>query len=134
MFGKLYKLLVKEKPRISRTRSLGGVPVVPPGVTGKRGPDGQHLVYVPRRAPFGKWLGRLTDGKVPPAKVVLDDLGGAVWRSIDGKRTVEEIVERFAGRFKLHRREAEASVVEFINMLMQRGMVQVMLPAGEDQP
>jgi len=50
---------------------------------------------------------------------------------IDGRRTVGQIIKRFTEETGLHAREAQASVVEFLNLLMKRGVVSIALPRRE---
>ena len=55
----------------------------------------------------------------------LDDFGAFVVAQIDGRRDVMEIIRAFERRFKVNHREAELSIVAFLKMLMQRGIVSV---------
>jgi hypothetical protein len=57
--------------------------------------------------------------------VKLDELGAFVFRQIDGRRTVLQIVDAFAQRYKANRREAELSTVEFIRALVQRQIISI---------
>ncbi len=56
-------------------------------------------------------------------KVQLDVLGSAVWKLMDGRRSVKGIVTEFADQFQLHPKEAEVSVAQFLRMLGKRGMI-----------
>ncbi len=116
-----------DKPHINREQSMRGVPVINEGVTSQEGPNGERIVYVPR-APLSPWVQRLSKAQLPPARLILDELGNAVWKLIDGKRTVRQVSAEFAKEKRLHRREAEASVVAFLNMLMKRRVLSVVIP------
>jgi hypothetical protein len=59
---------------------------------------------------------------------VLDHLGAEVWRLCDGRRTVEQIVDRFAGAHGLTFHEARVAVTEYLRTLMQRGALAVVFP------
>jgi hypothetical protein len=55
------------------------------------------------------------------AKVIeLDEVGTFVWEQIDGKRSIEAISSALQARHKLHRAEAEASLIAFFELLLQR--------------
>lgn len=84
------------------------------------------LVSVPVRRPG--WL-------IPPIswvlpwsqrrRVALDAAGSEVLDMVDGQRTVEDIVETFAGNHKLTFRESQVAVTQFLRQLVQRGIVVV---------
>jgi hypothetical protein len=88
--------------------------------------NGTCLVEVPLRRP--RWM-------VPPIswvlpfssrrRVELDALGTSVLKLCEGRRTVEEIIEKFAADHKLSFREAQLSVTRFLEMLSQRGIVAI---------
>lgn len=128
MLGGLKSLFKGRKPSISREESLKGVPVVPGYVESEEGPNGERLVLAPRRPPFGETVQKWIGTEPEPLRIMLDTLGNSVWRKIDGKRNVAEIVALFAKERDIHKRDAEASVVKFLNMLMERGLVSVMVP------
>jgi hypothetical protein len=48
---------------------------------------------------------------------------------MDGERTVSEIAERVSERFKLHRREAQASLLAYLQMLASRGLIALVAPS-----
>ena len=126
MFGKLTKWFTGNKPQISRKQSMQGIPVITPGVTSQEGPDGERMLFIPRKQSFptmARLFGAPQD--LPPGRLLLDELGNSVWQKIDGKRSVGAIVRLFAEERGLHRREAEAGVVQFINLLMKRHLVSV---------
>jgi len=53
----------------------------------------------------------------------LDRLGSQVWELCDGERTVEEVVDEFARRYRLTFHEARASVTAYLRLLVQRGVL-----------
>ncbi len=119
---------VKEKPPvINRAQSLAGVPVVNTGVRVQaREGDGDRVeLTICLRRGTGVWSRFL-----PPTltrKVKLDELGSFVFRQIDGQRSVREIVEAFWTRYRVNRREAELSTVEFIRSLAQRQAISIVI-------
>jgi hypothetical protein len=58
-----------------------------------------------------------------PKRLQLDTLGTAVWDMIDGRRTVSQIIQVFAEKYRLYPREAEVSVTRFLRELGKRGLI-----------
>ena len=56
-------------------------------------------------------------------KLQLDELGTQVWDLIDGRITVQSLIQRFADNYQLQLKEAEVSVTRFLRELGQRGIV-----------
>lgn len=106
---------------LSRKRSLDGIPVVNPGVTAE-GPVDGRLTLTIRRPRSPGWLARFQ----PPVlqrRVKLDEIGSFVFSQIDGTRSTRDIIGLLADRYRLNRREAELSGVEFLKALVRRQVV-----------
>jgi len=89
-------------------------------------PDGSVTLAVPTRSP--KFLFPPFSWLIRPPKerlTVLDPIGATIWRSCDGTRTVEEIVEIFAIRYRLSFHESRVSVTGYVKSLLQRGALAV---------
>jgi hypothetical protein len=67
-------------------------------------------------------------GAAPEKSFELDDLGTWVWRAMDGKRDVEDLIRGFAGHFRVNLREAEVSVLAFLKTLAQRNLIGLLAP------
>lgn len=119
---------VKAKPPvINREQSLKGVPIVNNDVRIQpREENAARLELVIRLRRGDGFMSRF----MPPTherKVKLDELGTFVFGLIDGHRTVREIVEAFLARYRVNRREAELSTVEFIRSLAQRQAISIVI-------
>ena len=57
----------------------------------------------------------------------LDKLGSLVWELCDGRRTVEQIIDRFAERHHLSFHEARVSVTSYLKELLSRGALAVVM-------
>ena len=82
------------------------------------------LVTVPRRRPW--WLAgpiRWMFSVGSERRVQLDALGSYVLSLCDGKRSVEDVIRQLMQRHQLSFQEARVSVMQFIKMLMERGVV-----------
>jgi len=57
----------------------------------------------------------------------LDPVGIYVWKQIDGKASVEQLIRRIAKQYNLDLRQAEASTTAFLKTLMQKGLIGIPL-------
>ena len=112
-----------EKPSIDRRQSLEGIPVLNPGVATDEREDHTLVLRVPAARGQG-FLARFQP-EVIEKQIKLDAVGSFVVRQIDGRRNVFAIVEALIGRYKLNRREAELSCVEFLRSLAQRRAISI---------
>jgi len=72
--------------------------------------------------------------RLPPYKpIALDELGTFVIELCDGRRTVRDLVDMFAKRYKLNRREAEVGMTTFLRTLARRSIIALVIE-GEDVP
>ena len=72
------------------------------------------------------WLARLVawlTARPVYRQIELDEVGGFVWQLCDGTHSVADIAEALQQRYQLSRREALASLVEFLNQLHQRQLI-----------
>jgi hypothetical protein len=58
-------------------------------------------------------------------RVELEPVGVAVLDLCDGRRTVEDVIEKFASEHGLSFREAQLSITEFLHQLVTRGLVAI---------
>lgn len=88
--------------------------------------DGSIALAVPTKKPSLargaiSWLARVPKERV----TVLDPIGASIWKSCDGERTVEEIVEKFATFYRLSFHESRVSVTGYVTTLLRRGVLAV---------
>jgi len=115
---------------VTREESLDSKPIHNPALTIERGPDGcVTLSAPPRQAPWARFLARLLRVADQPRRIRLDELGTTVWDLCDSQTTVRQIITLFAGQYKLNRKEAEVSILQYIRSLAQKGLIGIMLPA-----
>lgn len=69
--------------------------------------DGQATIVLPSRAEVK----------------VLNEVGSRVWESIDGRRTLGEILDAVLAEFDVPREQVTADVIEFVGALKAQGMV-----------
>jgi len=125
-------MVFKKKPRpLSREESLASIPVRNELLEFEEDEEGIVSVKIPRKDTW--WVKVMSKIMyVPSSKVVsLDEVGSYVWRMCDGQTTVKELIEDFREKFKLSRKEAEISVVAFLRMLAQKGMIGLAVPSAD---
>lgn len=91
------------------------------------------MVYVPIRQRW--WMKRPFRWVFPYREergYALDQLGQEVWRACDGQRNIEEIVDRFARHHEIGFHEARAMILQFLQTLLQRNLVVLVMPEGGD--
>jgi hypothetical protein len=116
------------KPKLTRNQALEARPIRNPALKWTELDSGEVRIVLPRRKDAtGKLLGVLF--YIPKSRPVnLDVVGSKVWTLCDGEHTVEDITEALMEEHKLHRREAEVSLTEFLKMLGKRNMVGFVVP------
>ena len=111
---------------LDREESLNAIPVVNSGVKIiEERKDGIVLSVLVKRGDgfFSKFQ--------PPVmlkQLELDMLGMYVFKLIDGKNTAMDIINSFVKEFKVNRREAELSCVEFLKSLIRRHVISIVVP------
>ncbi len=84
--------------------------------------EGRVLLRVRRT----DWVARLLSWLVSRPlyrQVELDEIGGLVWQLCDGTQTVSDIANALQQRYQLSRREAIASLIQFLEQLHQRELI-----------
>jgi len=113
--------------QLSRTDALYCIPIRNPMVVESRMDSGEMLLsYTETLKPwFAGILRRMNKASEirRTRKLQLDILGTGVWDLVDGKSTVMEIIDSFAGIHQLYHKEAEVSVIQFLRELGRRGIV-----------
>jgi len=70
--------------------------------------------------------------KVHTRNIDLDEIGSLVWEMCDGTKAVRQVRDAIVDRYKLHRREAEAALMEYLKQLMKRKLVGLELVGKTD--
>lgn len=123
----------RQLPRLDRKQSLSAKPFLNRQVKMERAGDGNIILQVPRRkTAMVRAVSRFF--RMPPyRRVLLDELGTFVIERCDGKHAVRDIVDKFAERFRLNRREAEVSTATFLRTLVGRSIVGLLIEEGNGQ-
>ncbi len=89
------------------------------------------LVIRPWLAGVAQRLG-LQSSEPLTRRLELDEMGSLTWSLLDGKRTVQDVVDFLCRRYKLNRREAEVATTGFLRELGKRGLIGLRLPQEEE--
>ena len=118
-------------PRLDREQSLAARPVLNKLVKVERDEKGNVVLHVPRPdTTTVRLLAR--HFKLPPYKrVALDELGAFVIELCDGQNSVRVVVDKFAKRFTLNRREAEVSMATFLRDLARRNIIGLVIESED---
>jgi hypothetical protein len=85
------------------------------------------LVIRPWLAVVAKRLG-LQSSEPLTRKLQLDEMGSLTWSLLDGKRTVQDVVDFLCRRYNLNRRETEVATTGFLRELGKRGLIGLRSP------
>jgi Coenzyme PQQ synthesis protein D (PqqD) len=113
----------ERQPRLDRRQYQTARPVLNKLVKLERAEDGTAVLHVPRPDNMWvRWVSR-SFGLPPYKRVALDALGTFVIEHCNGEHTVRDIVDKFAEKFRLNRREAEVSMSTFLRDLARRSII-----------
>lgn len=84
---------------------------------------GEKVVLKIRRSDWIALLLRWLTSRPIYRQIELDEIGSFVWRLCDGSHTIADIAKALQQCYQLSRREAFASLSEFLNQLQKRGLI-----------
>lgn len=100
--------------------------------------DVLHIVYV--KSPNVVWRAIAGESLLVPIRASaadlssiysLNELGAFIWETLDGRRTVEEIIECVVREYDVLREEAERDVIEYLTTLEHIGVIVRCSPPGQ---
>jgi hypothetical protein len=121
-----------EKPFQDFRDQLRAIPVQNERVAREAAVEGKELVVtVALKYPsYIRWLSSLLKAE-RKKRYSLDGLGLQVYRLIDGKRTVDDLIDWLMKEELLTFFEARALILHYLHMLMARGLIVVAVPKLE---
>jgi hypothetical protein len=111
---RIMALMPIRNPHASWTPPVGPLPVI---------------IRIPlQRRPAPKlllWLATKFANRKPPdnRSLELDPVGSFVWRAVDGRTTVRQLIWRMVAEYKLNRKEAEVALLDFLRQLSSRNLI-----------
>ncbi|HNZ38384.1 MAG TPA: PqqD family protein [Candidatus Latescibacteria bacterium] len=126
MFGKLFKK--REAPRLTKDDLLSSRPVLNQAISWSLNNQQEVQITIPRREVW--WAALLSKIIYTPKErvIALDEVGTAVWKMIERRLTVREMIAELSARYNLNRREAEASLIEYLRRLAKKNFVGFEVP------
>ena len=123
------------RERMTNDILLDAVPVANQSVKTQQHGKALELVVPLRQR---RWMGPPLSWFLPFRKerrFALDEVGQHVWRSCNGRRTTEQIIERFASRYNVRFHDARVPVTQFLRTLVERNLVALVIrqPEGDGQ-
>jgi len=120
--------MLRRAPRLTRQQALSALPVRNLSLSSQRTENGETEITIPRRE---DWVGRLLVlifFAPRERKVILEAIGSDIWEMCDGQHSVAQMVEALMAKHKLNRREAEASLTEYLRRLGKRRLIAFAIP------
>jgi hypothetical protein len=125
--------MLRRRQPLSREQSLASMPLHNEAIGAERTDSGDARLTVPRRE---NWWVRVLDRVLYVPKnrrIRLDELGTYVWDLCDGHHTVRDVIRAMSARYKLHRKEAEVSVVTYLRQLARKGLIGIAVPKTREE-
>ena len=126
--------LFRREKSLSREESLASVPMHNEAIGVERSDAGEVRLLIPRRESW--WVNTLSRFFYVPKnrRITLDEIGSYVWDHCDGKRNVGQIIQALSKRYRLHRKEAEVSVVAYLRTLARKRLIGIAVLKKRDKP
>ncbi len=122
----------RKMERVSLEALLDATPVANQAARIEKHGEGM-VVYLPIRRRW--WMKPPFSWAMPyrdERGVALDKLGTEVYRAVNGRRTVEQIIDAFAEAHRLRFHEARLAVMQFLRMLAERNIVALAIPDTDE--
>ena len=118
----------RKQPRLTKDDLLASRPVLNQAVKWYLNDEQVIQIDIPRRETL--WVNLLSKVIYTPEKrtIALDEVGTTVWQMIEQGKTVSTMIKQLATQFKLNRREAEASLIEYLRTLAKKKLVGFEVP------
>ena len=125
----------KETPTLDFSRQLRSIPLHNEHVGTRPTEDGTGLRVdiTLRHRPWQRAL-RILMPLREKRTYLLTGVGLELYRAVNGKRTVEELLDAFALEHKLTFFEARALVIHYLGDLMGRGLIVTTVPEDHESP
>lgn len=125
--------MFRKKPQLTREQSLSAIPVRNSAITVSRDDTGLVSISIPRKEAW--WVGLLAKVFFVPQekRIGLDEIGSYIWDLCDGTNDVRTIIGRFQKEYKLNRKEAELSMLNYFKMLAKKRLIGLVIREPQDE-
>ncbi len=114
---------MRAKKRFTKEETLRAKPIRNESFRWERTSEGEISIIIHRRKVWWIWLLSKIFFIPKKRKFRLDKIGSDVWDMCDGETTVEQMIKRISKSYKLSRREAEVSLLNYLKQLAKKGVV-----------
>lgn len=113
----------KSNLKFTRNEILSSKPLRNSLIKWEKNDNGEVSLVVPLKQAL--WVKIISKIFVLPKSrvIVLDEVGSFVWELCDGHNSVNTIINALCNKYKLTRKEAETSLLEYFRKLGKRGIV-----------
>ena len=130
-----FRRRIKHRPeglRLTRDEAFNARPVATEVLGRRARENGGALIIIPMRPTgYQKWLLRISESA--QRTIELDAVGVDVFDMCDGRTSVREIARKFAREHQVDQHEAEMAVASFVQMMMRKGLVSMMVDKGRQE-
>jgi hypothetical protein len=113
----------RKTPRISREAMLASRPLRNEEVQWDRDENGEVYITLVRAKTWKVNLLSKIFHVPEKRRLVLDEVGSQVWGMCDGRTSVEAMIRRLSGQYKLNLKESEISLLHYLRQLGQKRLV-----------
>jgi len=119
--------MFRKKPQLTREQSLSAIPIRNTAIGVTRDDTGLITISIPRKEAW--WVNLLTKVFFVPEekRIGLDEIGSYIWDMCDGKNDVRSIIAQFQAKYKLNRKEAELSMLNYFKILAKKKLIGLMV-------
>ena len=127
----LERKIKKSGLKLTREDLLRSRPVRNSLVKWNESENGEVSLIVPQKKTL--WVRILSAiSMLPRSRVVaLDELGSLVWTMCDGHNSIDSIVKTLRHKYKLTRKEVDASLLAYFRKLGKRGIIAFAVPKAK---
>jgi hypothetical protein len=122
---------LKRKTKRNAQEALSLKPIRLPGAQWERSEKTGFVVVSYRRdykGSFDRFLGRVFQIDTSRKIEMTDELSSLVWEMCDGENSVGAIAAKISDDYKLTRRQAQVSVLAFLNTLEKKSLIGALVP------
>ena len=116
--------MARTKQKLTLRHQLASIPMRNPQLKASPGETPGSLLIEQKLVYTG--IGKILSKSLLVRKqkrYLLDGIGAAIYQGIDGKKTLEQLIDEFADENKLTFFESRALLLEYLRTLMKRGLV-----------
>ena len=125
--------MFRRQRKFRREEVLAARPIQNPATSWEKDMNEEAVIFIPRRDVWWVKLAAKIFSIPAERKLVLDRLGTEVWELCTGENTVKDLVEVFQKKHKLSPKQAETSMITYLNQMARRGLIGFLIKNNHDK-